>query len=60
MNIVAAAAAHQHKLQHLLMLTEQNVMYAFLAWKFSPTVTNAALHTLRQQCAPLFSLNTDT
>ncbi len=27
MNIVAAAAAHQHKLQHLLMLTEQHVMY---------------------------------
>jgi hypothetical protein len=30
MNTVAAAAAHQHKLQHLLILAEQHVMYAFL------------------------------
>jgi len=32
-DIVAAAAAHQHELQHLLILTEQHVMYAFLHWK---------------------------
>jgi len=32
-DIVAAAAAHQHELQHLLILAEQHVMYAFLHWK---------------------------
>ncbi len=28
--IIAAAAAHQHELQHLLILTEQHVIYVFL------------------------------
>jgi len=33
-DIVAAAAAHQQKLQRLLILTEQHVIYAFLPWKW--------------------------
>ncbi len=35
MIVDAAAAAYQHKMQHLLVLTEQGVLYAVLPWKSS-------------------------
>jgi len=57
-DIVAAAADHQHKLQHLLILTEQHVMYAFLQRErcnchqtFATTTPGGSASNSKKACA---------